>query len=804
MGSTSANRDTKAIWGTCLLLVIFTAVVYGRTVDFGFVAFDDEIYVYENPHVTSGLSLRGLKWVFTQVHESNWHPLTTLSHMLDCSLYGLWAGGHHLTNVLLHAAGSIFLFLALRRMTGAVWRSGMVAALFCLHPLHVESVAWISERKDVLSGVFFGLTLWAYAAYVEGAAGFWLVVTAYALGLLSKPTLVTLPFVLLLLDYWPLRRWTDRTPNTSLILEKLPLLAMSTAICITTYLVQRSRGAINEQAPLLLKLQTALLAYGNYLVKTILPVNLAASYPLRPAPAPLACAICLAAMVSISAATILLARHGRGYAAVGWFWFLGMIAPVSGIVLIGDQSMADRYTYLSLIGLFIAVVFGACDLLKGRLAGFGFAASAAVLAVFSVLSFVQVGYWRDSETLWRHVLSVAPENPLAHSNLAVVVHDRGPEGKAEAEFHIAEALRIRPDDALANNNFGFQLARKGDWEGAIRHYRIAIESRPSFAPAHRNLGESLRFLHRTSEAEAALREALRLRPEYPAAENSLGDALALEGRWPDAVAHCRRAVELDPNVARYQVDLGASLVQLGAAKGSRELVSEGIEHCKTGIAMNPDDADAHHELASAYNAAGMTKEAVGEWRETLKLRPGHPTALKQIGTLLVNARHSKEALTILAAAEAAVPGDVEVRRMKALAHALARQFPATIAEFREILKLDPNDSSAMTSLAWFEATSPDNSVRNGVEAVELARRAAALQHPPTPHALDVLAAAYAETGRFKDAVETAHQAKQAAAANKDQKPLEGIDERIKLYQAGKPFRDMAIAPEVRQQKEPLR
>ena len=342
-------------------------------------------------------------------------------------------------------------------------------------------MAWISERKDVLSGLFFGLTLWAYAAYVEGSAGYGLVVALFALGLLSKPMLVTLPLVLLLLDYWPLGRWSAGAPRLPLVIEKLPLVAMSAAICVTTYMVQQSHGAVNEKATVLLRAKTAILAYGSYLLKTIAPLNLAASYPVREAPAPLACVACLTVLTCITAGTLYLARRGWSCTAVGWFWFVGMIVPVSGIVMIGSQAMADRYAYLSLTGVFIAVIFTAAGLPNRRLTALGSAAFAVVLAVFAVLTFGQAGHWRDSETLWRHVLAVAPDNALAHCNLAVVLYDRGPECKAEADSHIAEALRIRPDDPLANNNVGFALAKKGDWEGAIRHYRIAVASWPTFA-----------------------------------------------------------------------------------------------------------------------------------------------------------------------------------------------------------------------------------------------------------------------------------------------------------------------------------
>jgi tetratricopeptide (TPR) repeat protein len=561
-----ANDKHRTTLGICVALIAATAAVYGRTIGFGFVSFDDDLYVYANRHITGGLSLAGVKWAFTHAHGANWHPLTTISHMLDWSLYGHWAGGHHLTNLLLHAAASVVLFLALRRLTGAVWQSGMIAALFCVHPLHVESVAWISERKDVLSGLFFGLTLWAYASYAEGKAAYWLVAAAFAMGLLCKPMLVTVPLLLLLLDYWPLQRWTTGTQWTTLIVEKLPLFALSAMSCIVTYLVQKNYGAIHERASLLFRLQTVLLAYGNYLLKTIVPLDLAASYPLHREPAALACATCFLAIACISALTLAIARRGGGYAAVGWLWFLGMIAPVSGIILIGDQAMADRYTYLSLTGIFIAVIFTAGAWMQGRAAAVGCTAVAIILMVFAAISFEQVGYWRDSETLWRRVLAVAPDSVLAHVNLAAQLHERDSEGKKEAEMLIEEALRIRPDDALANNNRGLELAEIGDLEGAVRHYRIAIQSQPGFTFAVVNLGVALGGQRRWPEAEAALREAVRLDPEFATAENNLGYALAMQGRWAEAIEHYRRAIDLDPQLALAHANLATALVHIRNAE----------------------------------------------------------------------------------------------------------------------------------------------------------------------------------------------------------------------------------------------
>ncbi|MGO9108231.1 MAG: tetratricopeptide repeat protein [Thermoguttaceae bacterium] len=803
--------------GVCLFLVLATLAVFGRTIGHDFVSYDDDNYVYGNRHVRGGLTLEAVKWALTHVHSANWHPLTTLSHMLDCSLYGLWAPGHHLTNLLLHAAGSVMLFLALRRLTGAVWRSSIVAALFCLHPLHVESVAWVSERKDVLSGLFFGLTLWAYAGYAQRPFS-WVrylaVIVLFALGLLCKPMLVTVPFLLLLLDYWPLGRWqgaggsgqgaggreqgarargqgvadgreTNQGRQSSfvrLVMEKLPLMALSAGSCTVTYLIQRSAEAIGEGAPLGLRIQTALLAYVGYLMKMLWPANLALPYPPQRQPAILACVLCFLVLSGVSGAVIVAMRRGMPYLAVGWFWYVGMLVPVSGIVLIGEQAMADRYTYLPLVGIFIAMVWGGADLLGRAGVAWGFSAVAILLALCASDSYWQLRYWRDSEALYRHALAATENNVQAHTNLGIVLWGKGPERHSEAMAHFSEAIRIKGDDYHARNNLGSILYKQGNYQGAIENYLAALQAKPSYALAHNNLGVALLKLGRGAEAEQAFREALRLNPEYDDAENNLGMALAMQNRWSEAIPHYRRALELAPEEAQPHMNLGLAL----AAEGS---VVEGVKECEAAVKMNPEDVDGHNELAKLYHSLGRLREAADQWAEVLRRNPAHAAAAKGLGMVLVKAGRGRDAVPLLQVAVAAAPRDLEARKYKAFAHVASKQPREAMAEFREILRQDPKNQNALNSLAWIEATHADAAIRHGKDALELAQKAVGLQKNDVPELLDTLAAAYAEAGRFEEAVVTARKAKKAAQQRTDRALLDGIDARLKLYESGKPYRE---------------
>ena len=530
LASDSAPQSQRpaSLLAVCGLLLLAVIAVFGQTVSHGFVGFDDNQYVYENPHVSGGLTSAGADWVIEAFHSGNWHPLTWLSHMLDCQLYGLKPGGHHLTNVLLHAATAILLFLALRRMTLELWPSAWVAAVFAIHPLRVESVAWVAERKDVLSGLLFMLTLWFYARYVErpGSWGRYLsVVASFALGLTAKPMLVTLPFVLLLLDYWPLGRfcpfrggskedeanppqptggpdslsiWAAQRQETSktslvpggtpiaklsvppvrLLVEKIPLFALAAASCVVTLAAQCSTMQTLEQLAFPWRVANAAVAYVAYLGKMFYPAALAALYPLPKGPPPALEVVVAVAILFAISTTVFCARRRQPYLLVGWLWYLGTLVPVIGPVQVGSQSMADRYTYLTQIGLYVAIAWGTAHVAGSwRYSSLGFAAvSAPVVAGLMVCAWQQTRHWRDSETLWTHTLACTLPNALAHNNLGALLASRGQVG--EAIDHYRKALEIEPNLAEAHNNLGAALVGCGRLDEAIDHYRKALEMKP--------------------------------------------------------------------------------------------------------------------------------------------------------------------------------------------------------------------------------------------------------------------------------------------------------------------------------------
>ena len=423
----------------CVLLFAIVWVVFGQTLRHEFVNYDDDEYVYDNPRVALGLTDEGIQWAFTHVHADNWHPLTTLSHMLDCEIYGLQPWGHHLTNVLLHAAAAILLFLALRRLTSALWPSAVVAAVFAIHPLHVGSVAWISERKDVLSGVFFMLVLWAYACYARSERRTWgqyiLVVVLFALGLMCKPTLVTLPFVLLLLDYWPLGRFAskgrnDRAGWRSLVLEKIPFFVLSAASCVVTILAQGRTLIPMHELTFAERVGNAAVAYVVYLGQTIYPVRLAVVYPYPAGHVNIAQAILAFLFLGIISVIFFLWRKKYPFLLIGWLWFLGMLVPMIGLVQVGPQPHADRYTYLPQIGLCVLAIWGAAELsAKWRVPHQVTAAIASVvIGGFMLLSYFQASNWQNSETLWSQALANTANNHIAENNLGNAAGAQGATG----------------------------------------------------------------------------------------------------------------------------------------------------------------------------------------------------------------------------------------------------------------------------------------------------------------------------------------------------------------------------------------
>jgi tetratricopeptide (TPR) repeat protein len=551
----------------CVFLVATTLAVYGQVRNYDFVNYDDAVYVTANPHVQAGLTPAGLAWAFTSGAGANWLPLTWISHMLDCQLFGLRAGMHHLVNVLFHALSVLLLFLLLRQTTAARWRSAFVAFLFALHPLHVESVAWIAERKDVLSGFFWFLALWLYAIYVKRPrAGAYLpVLLAFCLGLLAKPMIVTLPFALLLFDVWPLRRLPvagfSARRLAFLLWEKAPFFALSIGASVATFVVQQRGGAVSpiDLVPLSVRFGNALVAYVTYAAQMFWPARLAVFYPLAEVPAWRAAAAGLALLV-VSVLTLRSIRT-RPYLAAGWFWYLGTLVPVIGLVQVGFQAHADRYTYIPLLGIFIILAWGLADLAerwpraKGALAGLSAAGCAACL----VLTWFQVQYWRDSIPLFQHAVDVTANNYWAYNSLGSVLTTEGRAG--ESVPLLTRAVEIKPDFADAHYNLGRALTDVDRVEEGAAQFAEAVRLQPDDAEAHYNLGTALAAMGRFAEAVDALGAAARLKPGNPMAHLNLGSALAESGRLDEAIAQFSEALRIQPDLeeARANLDFARAL-----------------------------------------------------------------------------------------------------------------------------------------------------------------------------------------------------------------------------------------------------
>jgi len=555
----------------CIFLAAAVWVVFGQTRLHEFVNYDDNDYVCDNPVVTQGLSWNGIVWAFTHRHAGNWHPLTTLSHMLDCRIYGLHPVGHHLTNVLLHAVTVILLFLMLRNLTGAFWRSAFVAAVFAIHPLRVESVAWVAERKDVLSGLFFVLTLWAYGRYVQyfqdknskSKVWYGLALGLFVLGLMSKPMLVTLPFILLLLDYWPLKRIENYGFGIAawrrLVLEKQFFFLLAAVDCGVTILAQNKAAWSYQAVDFPSRIGNALISYAVYLGQMVFPANLAVLYPHPGNHLYLGkVAVSLLVLLLISAG-VWAGRRRHPYLLVGWLWYLGMLVPVIGLVQVGTQARADRYTYLPQIGLYFLLTWGGVALCRKwpcRRAVLGTAA-AVILAGLMRVAHVQAGYWQDSITLWTHALICTSENYTAYNNLGIALADRGQ--SADAIQCYRQAVQLKPDYADAQRNLGARLILQGNLDEAVQHLDRALQLKPDFAEAHNDLGVILAQKGKLDEAVQHFGRALQLNPDYAPSHRNLGSILMMQGRLDESAQHLNRALQLKPDFAEAYNDLGATL-----------------------------------------------------------------------------------------------------------------------------------------------------------------------------------------------------------------------------------------------------
>jgi len=588
---------------------VLTWLVFGQTLHHDFVNYDDQRYVYENTKITSGPSAAGMAWAFTHVHSENWHPLTTISHMLDCQLYGLRAGGHHFTNVLLHTFGVVLLFLALQRLTAALWRSAFVAALFAVHPLHVESVAWVAERKDVLSGMFFTLTLLAYSAYATAASRkrYMVVMLPFACGLMSKPMLVTLPFVLLLLDYWPLNRVQTsarshrqrpitRSTIVQLLAEKLPMLVLSAASSIVTVLAQKPAVGGTAELPVYVRINNAFVSYALYVWQMIWPAKLAVFYPHPENRLPVWQILgAIAALALLTAMTVAL-RKRAPYLVVGWLWYLGMLLPVIGILQVGWQGRADRYTYLPQIGLYVAIAWGAADLTakwryQREILG---ATAAVVILALGWRAAVQTSFWRNSETLWAHALRATPQNDVAENNLGIVLLQKGRVDEAISRFEAA--IRIRAENAPAHDNLAKSFLRKGQLADAMVHYRKLLEIQPENVEARNIFGTVLIQQGRIREAIEQWEATLRIDPGNGNAKSNLA--------W--VLATCPEESYRDGHRA---VQLAQEALALAGGKNAIVFRTLAAAYAETGRFAEAVEAAGHGaELADEQGNSGLATE----------------------------------------------------------------------------------------------------------------------------------------------------------------------------------------------------
>ena len=631
------------VLGALLFLVV--AGVFLPALGHGFISYDDPVYVTQNPHVTSGLTWANVRWACQSTEASNWHPLTWVSHMLDCQLYGLQPWGHHFTSVLLHALNAVLLFAALRRLTGAVWRSLVVAALFGLHPLHVESVAWIAERKDVLSTAFGLLALWAYARRFapRGAPGRGpfreLALLAFALSLTAKAMWVTLPCLLLVLDWWPLRRWEQASPAArwAVVLEKIPFFVLAAAASAVTVFAQSHGGTVASTGdfPWPVRIANAVDAYGWYLGRCFVPARLAVFYPNFAEMPPLGPTLVVGLLLAAITVAAVALRRRWSYLLAGWLWFGGTLVPVIGLVQIGGQAMADRYSYAPLVGVFLMVIWAAGDAVAaGRLRRpTAVVAAGAVLAALAVLTSLQLAYWTDGVSLFRHALAVTEDNYVAHANLAIALKSSAP---AQAAAEMAETERIIAGFASRYLEKGVALEQTpGRAAEAIEAFRTAVRIMPVLAEPHYNLGTALvQIPGRQAEGIAELRTAVRLRPGFAAAHFNLGTALAgLPGGHAEAIAEFQTVVRLEPDNFGAHFSLG---VLLGEIPGRAD---QAVAEYETVLRLKPDDYPTHFNLGVLLaGLPGRSAEAIAHLEAALKLKPDLEQARELIQQLRGAAR----------------------------------------------------------------------------------------------------------------------------------------------------------------------
>ncbi len=630
---------------TCLVLVTATILVFGQVATQDFVSYDDDMYVYENRYVRQGITEESLEWALAHPHLGNYHPLTYLSYLLDIQLFGVSAPAIKCVNLALHIANGLLLFFLLRRMTRMHWASAFVALLFLIHPLHVEPVAWVSCRKDTLSGLFFLLTLLAYTAYAAKPRVplYLAMLLSYALCLLSKPVLVPLPFLLLLLDYWPLRRFSlegeeafDWALARTRIAEKIPLFAIMLVACFGIYYFATTGEVLGRERdyPLGVRIPNVIASYGKYIGQTLWPAGLSVHYPHRGASLPTASVVLsLAALAGLSVLGFLTRRKCPAI-AIGWLWFLGMLVPVIGLVQIGGHASADRYTYIPLIGLFLMMGWGVPQLMglkpgRSPLEGGSRGVLAAGLSILYATAMIaaaifQTAHWSDSETLFRHAIAVTDRNDRMHNNLGNVLRNEGRMDEAFRQF--TRAAEITPTYPEAHTNLGTLYRRQGNLDKALEHCRRAVELRPDYPDALSNLGNVYFDLAQYDEAVKHYEKAIRLSPEDAGAQSNLGNALLRLNQIDNAITQYRAAIRLDPANAEAMGNLGSALF-------SQNKLDEAAQFYRQALDLDPDYADAHSNLGSVLYNQGKLDEAAQHYLEAVRLNPKHADAFCNLGNL---------------------------------------------------------------------------------------------------------------------------------------------------------------------------
>ena len=632
-----AQPPVMRVLAVCAGLVVLSFAALSGVLGNGFLNFDDDTYVTANAHVREGLTGANVAWALTSTEAANWHPVTWLSHMLDVQMFGLDAGRHHRTSLMLHAANAVLLFLVLLRMTGALWRSAFVAGLFAIHPLHVESVAWIAERKDVLSTLFWLLTTWAWLRYVEAksAPRYAAVLVLYALGLMSKPMAVTLPFTLLLLEFWPLRRaatWRER------IVEKAPLFAMAVASSVITVMAQHRGGAfdtLSTVAPAT-RLVNAVVAYATYLGRALRPSALSIFYPY---PVHVGTVIAIGSattLVGLTALAVRLAKRAP-YFTFGWLWYVGTLVPVIGLIQVGAQATADRYTYVPLIGLFVALSWALSELAsRGRaLRGAVVLVSAASLVPLVLMTREQTRTWIDSTSVFAHALAVTRDNDVAHINLGLALLGAGRNN--EAIEHFREALRIKPVSTAARINLGIALHTAGRDAEAVEQFRLVIAAGLNSAEVQVNYGTALAGMGRIDDAIERFGEALRLDPDSAEAHRNLGNVLSRTGKPAEAMAHFDRLVQLRPDDATAR--FGRATALAGAAR-----FDAAVQELETGLRLKPDSPMALNFLGNLLARESRMKEAIARYQEAVRLKPDFVQARNNLGIALAQENRLPEAI----------------------------------------------------------------------------------------------------------------------------------------------------------------